>query len=234
MFALKGGMESLIKALVTAQGTTLKLNAPLTDLAALRESGANIIVATDAATAGALLTPPLPPALAKRLAALEYVPLLTATVFVKKTRLTRFKEGVGVLTARDQGVRALGILFNSSAFPGRVALGSDLVSLTVMYGGALDQAAVSESDDRVRAWIVEDLSTLLGFTGSGPESLEHVHITRWKRALPHYTRDLRALWPELAAALPPGVAVFGNWTGQVSLRGMVESLSRRFPAPQTH
>lgn len=230
MFVLRGGTEQLISALAEGLGAALRLSAPVNDLGPALAEGKNIILATDAATTSKLLAPHLPAHLGARLAAVEYVPLLTATVFVKRGRLARFKEGVGVLFARDQGVRALGVLFNSSAFAGRVAPGhEELVSFTIMYGGATDRGALAENDSRVKTWITEDLSTLFGLVGEGTQILEHVEITRWPRALLHYTGDLRALWPDLAAALPPGVAVFGNWTGQVSLRGMVESLNQRFP-----
>jgi len=69
--------------------------------------------------------------------------------------------------------------------------------------------------------VSEELSSILGITG---EPLQLV-VTRWRRAIPRYSTGLPRAW---AAAREtwcsqPGRVLFGNYTGQVSLRGMIES-----------
>jgi NADH dehydrogenase FAD-containing subunit len=50
-------------------------------------------------------------------------------------------------------------------------------------------------------------------------------ISRWRRAIPQYSVTLPAVWQTARETwcAEPGRILFGNYTGQVSLRGMIES-----------
>ena len=52
-------------------------------------------------------------------------------------------------------------------------------------------------------------------------------VTRWRRAIPQYSTRLPRVWQRAremwCAAL--GRVLFGNYTGQVSLRGMIETVN---------
>jgi protoporphyrinogen oxidase len=64
------------------------------------------------------------------------------------------------------------------------------------------------------------LAGLLGIQG---EPLQLV-VNRWPRAIPQYSINLPAVWQTAQAGwcAAPGRVLFGNYTGQVSLRGMIE------------
>ena len=50
-------------------------------------------------------------------------------------------------------------------------------------------------------------------------------INRWRRAIPQYSTALPNVWRTARETwcAEPGRILFGNYTGQVSLRGMIES-----------
>ena len=246
VFAIQGGSAALVRALERYLGDDLKLGRRVDGLSAIYQSATNVVLATPAVEAARLLgtlqtTPPYSrlatqatasapvgqtsqrASLFQEIAAIEYVPLVTVTVFVERLKLSRFQEGIGVLIPRgefqDNAIR--GVLFNSSAFGGRVK-DNKLISLTVMLGGAQYPECMALDDAAIQSRVIVALRELLGLQGE----LSAIYITRWPRALPHYTPTLEALWPRLHQALAehyPGLLLFGNYTGQVSVRGMAAS-----------
>lgn len=179
---------------------------------------ANVIVATPAYAAARLLESDSP-WLAQQLMKVRYTPIVSATVFVDRRALTRSVEGVGALMPACEDRRCLGILFNSSSFNQRVTDEERLASFTVMMGGTGSDwltANDSEIEDVVRG----ELNLLLGIQ----DTLDMV-IHRWPAALPQYGPHLPAIWWEAVDSwcAKPGRVLFGNYTGQISLRGMIES-----------
>ena len=180
---------------------------------------ANVIVATPA-YAAARLVRSASPALADKLAEVRYTPIVSVTVFVDRRAFTRPVHGVGVLMPAREQTKSLGILFNSSSYAYRVADESRFASFTVMMGGTAQPKWLLASDDEIRQAIKLELSTLLGIR----EPLE-VAIHRWPAALPQYSVNLRNVWAcaRESWCATPGRLLFGNYTGQISLRGMIET-----------
>jgi protoporphyrinogen/coproporphyrinogen III oxidase len=180
---------------------------------------ANVIIATPAYAAAKLIAPAAP-LLADKLAAVRYTPIVSATVFVDRHAFTRPVQGVGVLMPAREETKSLGILFNSSSFANRVDDESRFASFTVMMGGTAQPDWVLRSDDEIRQAIKLELWSLLGIR----EPLE-IAIHRWPAALPQYSVDLREVWAcaRKSWCAKPGHLLFGNYTGQISLRGMIES-----------
>ena len=116
--------------------------------------------------------------------------------------------------------KSLGILFNSSSFADRVVDDSHLASFTVMMGGTAQPNWLTASDDEIRQTIKLELSSFLGIR----EPLD-VAIHRWPAALPQYSVSVRDVWvcARESWCATPGRILFGNYTGQISLRGMIES-----------
>jgi oxygen-dependent protoporphyrinogen oxidase len=229
MVALDGGTVQLTRALeqsIKENGVKIHTGKTVTDLtpwfASVERAETNLILCTPAPVAADLLDS-VSVALGHGLRSVEYVPLITITAFYETKGLTRFTPGVGVLVPRGQGVRALGVLYNSASFLGRVNDPGNS-SFTVMYGGALDPDALSLSDDQLSEQLKTDMALLLGAT----QDPVHRQVTRWPRAIPHHTAELEALWSTAERDLPDGLLLFGNYTGQVSLRGMIETLSLNF------
>lgn len=179
----------------------------------------NLIIATPAyATAHLLQTEAA--LLAARLMSVRYTPIVSVTVFADLRSFTRPVEGVGALMPACEDRQCLGILFNSSSFPDRVTDESKFASFTVMMGGTSQSQWLNASDDAIESAIRKELATLLGIQ----EPL-HLVIHRWPAALPQYGSDLPAVWQAARESwcAAPGRMLFGNYTGQISLRGMIES-----------
>jgi len=179
----------------------------------------NVIVATPAYAAARLLELDSP-WLAQQLLTVRYTPIVSATVFVDRRAFTRPVEGVGALMPACEERRCLGILFNSSSFEQRVTDQEKLASFTVMMGGTAGSNWLTASDEQIEGAVSEELESLLGIQ----DTLDMV-IHRWPAALPQYGPHLPAIWWKALDSwcAKPGKVLFGNYTGQISLRGMIES-----------
>lgn len=123
------------------------------------------------------------------------------------------------MPAREE-TKSLGILFNSSSFDYRVTDDSRFASFTVMMGGTAHPEWLDASDAEIQQAIKLELSAVLGIR----EPCQTV-IHRWPAALPQYSIDLPGVWQKARDTwcIIPGRMLFGNYTGQISLRGMIES-----------
>lgn len=191
----------------------------------------NILLATPAYQAAQLLESECP-RLAESLRAVQYTPLVSVTAFVDRNSFTRPVSGVGLLIPAAEKRKCLGILFSSSSFAGRVTDESRFASFTLMMGGSADPDWVQASDEEIDAAVRNELNETLGIKG---EPLETV-INRWPRAIPQYSIELPKLWDcaEQTWTATPGRMLFGNYTGHVSLRGMIESAATLKTRTQTN
>jgi oxygen-dependent protoporphyrinogen oxidase len=183
---------------------------------------ANVIIATPAHAAAKIIRS-ASATLADKLTGVRYTPIVSITVFVDRHACTRPLHGVGVLMPAREQTKSLGILFNSSSFDYRVADGSRFASFTVMMGGTAQPQWLAVSDEEIRQAIKLELATLLGILEP-----HEVVIHRWPAALPQYSIDLAAVWDYARHSwcATSGHILFGNYTGQISLRGMIESSAK--------
>ena len=179
----------------------------------------NIILATPAYAAAQLLQRQVPQ-LAEQLRTVRYTPIVSVTTFVDRHALTRPIHGTGVLMPAREETKSLGILFNSSSFDYRVTDDSRLASFTVMMGGSAHPEWLDSSDAEIRQAIKFELSAVLGI-----REPRQTIIHRWPAALPQYSVDLPRVWQKAndTWCVIPGRMLCGNYTGQISLRGMIES-----------
>jgi oxygen-dependent protoporphyrinogen oxidase len=182
-------------------------------------NASNVIIATPAYAAASLVEPASQP-LADKLRGVRYTPIVSVTTFVNRHDFTHPINGVGVLMPSREETKSLGILFNSSSFANRVQDEDRLASFTVMMGGTTHPEWLDASDDEIRQAIKFEFSALLG--------IREPHCTvihRWPAALPQYSVDLPKVWEKARDSwcVIPGRMLFGNYTGQISLRGMIES-----------
>ena len=180
---------------------------------------ANLVLATPAYVAAQLLQSAAPD-LAKELRSVRYTPLVSVTTFVERGAFERPVNGVGVLMPACEDTKSLGILFNSSSFQFRVTDDTRLASFTVMMGGTACPRWLNAQDEEIQQAIKFELYEVLGIR----EPLATV-IHRWPCALPQYGIDLPNVWQSARKSwcAQPGHLLFGNYTGQISLRGMIES-----------
>ena len=180
----------------------------------------NVILATPAYVTARLLGERAPQ-LSAALEGVRYTPVVSVTAFVPTSNFTRPVKGVGVLSPPREGRKAMGILFNSSAFEGRVFDESRFASFTILFGGTSQPHWVDASDEEIGRAVSEELGGLLGIKGDPVELV----INRWRRAIPQYSTALPDVWRTARETwcAEPGRVLFGNYTGQVSLRGMIET-----------
>lgn len=217
MMTPKRGMLSVIERLYFNLKNEIELNA---DVATLPDAP-NLILSVPAPELARLIAPH-DPASSQKLQAVRYSPLITSTVFLE-TRAFNGKppRGVGVLIPREEGLRILGVLFNSSAFSGRTP-SWNMHSFTVMLGGTGDPDALNLSEPALTELISRDLDRLFGLN-SKPVLIK---TTRWKSAIPVYSKELKEARASLEAGFckEPGRMVFTNYSKEVSIRGLIQSL----------
>ncbi len=221
MMAPKEGMgaltEALEKRLEERLGTRFRRGEEITRL----PQPPNLILAVPADRAAVLLKDE-DPSLANALSQVRYSPLVSATVFIPRKVFKYVPRGVGVLIPESENRRCLGVLFNSSAFEGRVTDESRWVSLTMMLGGSLRPEIAIKADSEIESIVREELAALFKLQPSALDEVR-VFITRWSRAIPRYSGQLMQVWSlaQRGWCTKEGRILFGNYTGQVSLRGMI-------------
>jgi oxygen-dependent protoporphyrinogen oxidase len=180
----------------------------------------NLILATPSKVAAELLST-VSPELSRKLREIQYTPLVTVTAFVARESFSREVKGVGALVPLSEERKCLGILFTSSSFEHRVFDESRHASFTILFGGTSQPQWVSATDEEIKQAVREELALLLGIEGAPLELV----ITRWPRAIPQYSITLPQVWNAARESwcAQKGRILFGNYTGQVSLRGMIES-----------
>lgn len=197
-------------------GDRFRRGVPVTEI----PDAPNVVLATPAGVAARLLAREAP-SLSRELLAVEYTPIVSVTAFVPVEAIAKPVRGVGVLVGPGENRKCLGILFNSSSFEGRVFDEARYASFTILLGGSSQPHWASADEEEIKTAVREELESLLGIHDE-PALLV---INRWQRAIPRYSVKLPALW-QLAReswCATPGHVLFGNYTGQVSLRGMIES-----------
>ncbi len=151
------------------------------------------------------------PELSQALRGIEMLSLATATCFYP-TEAARLK-GFGCLFPRDQGFRSRGVLFNDCVFEGRGPAHSE----TWIFGGALDPEVVNLTDDEFAQLIASERKK---FYGKHDEALDR-RITRWRKALPHYSIELERILTTLPEP-PSNIALVGNYLGRIGLAKILE------------
>ncbi|EKT87149.1 protoporphyrinogen oxidase [Leptospira santarosai] len=141
--------------------------------------------------------------------------IVTATRFGNRPLLDK-KNGFGILFPPDSGIRARGVLLNSSIFPERVSKGH--YSETFIFGGALDADIVKLKEDEIVSILEKDREKI---TAQNDEPVNH-YVTIWKSALPVYDAALLEFNRELDRSLPPGVVVEGNFRYGIGLSSILE------------
>lgn len=147
---------------------------------------------------------------------IETVPLVTATLFFPPDE--RLEPGFGTLFPPNERFWSLGVLYNHCIFEGR----GDGISETWIAGGALNPSAVGLSDQAITEKILIDRARLHGLEAAvQPLS---VSITKWERAIPHYTVELEELIGTGFFKPDPrsDVLFFGNYQGALGLTKILE------------
>ena len=146
---------------------------------------------------------------------IEMLPLVAANIFYKQSLPT--VRGFGCLFPPVEKRFALGVLFYNSIFEGRVKSG---FLENWILGGALGRDLSNRNDEDILNAIASE--RLKCFGGSGVVSAHY--ITRWPKAIPHYTVDLEEQLPRLIG-VRQNVALIGNYLGRIGLAKILEQAS---------
>ena len=171
------------------------------------------------ADASADIVAPASAELAAALRSFEISAIITATLFFREKSL----EGFGCLFPPCEKRPVLGVLIPTDIFPNR---SRDFVAETWMLGGApgattADPAALlKSSDEEIVAIILRERERAFGKVAN-PVGFA---ITRWPRAIPHYTTDLERALPRLLQGAD-NVFLHGNYLGQIGLAKILERAS---------
>lgn len=169
-----------------------------------------IVLATSARDCSVLLRERAPK-VSKALASIEMVPLLRVTAFYPSGENTW--PGFGTLFPREEGVRALGVLFNTNIFPDR----GEGHSESWIYGGAQDRAVLDLDDAALFEVMDRDRERLVG------KRVEPIarYPQRWHTGLPHYDLHLERLAPG-RIPMPDGLFLAGNYLRGIGLPMLLE------------
>lgn len=220
MMTFRHGMGSLVEKLdqhlIARLGDRWKKNTRLTEL----PTHPNVVLTLPAHAASALLHG-ADSRLSESLSAIRYSPLMSVTVFYSRSQVDSKLRGVGALIPRRESRNILGILFSSSCFADRVADESQYASFTVFMGGSARPELLDLDDSQVIDLIASELNLILGIEGHPL----HTVIHRWPKAIPVYNTHLLETWKFAREGwcATSGNILFGNYTGQVSLRGLIEA-----------
>jgi oxygen-dependent protoporphyrinogen oxidase len=206
MVAPSGGMGEFIARLRTVleqRGVRIHLGRPITAL----DPDTPTWICTSAPAAARLLQPHAPAA-AALVSRVELAALATATAFYDPH--PGDVHGFGVLFPRDEGIHALGVLFNTDIFPGRGSHRSE----TWIYGGATPGALPPKSE--LPALLHADRLVL---TGRDQPPIG-THIAYWPEAFPIYDQAIIDL-ATLDQHLPPWLHVKGNYLGKRGVSDLI-------------
>lgn len=154
------------------------------------------VLAVPAAAARGLVAAAIP-TLADELAGAVSAPAAIVFMGHDAMKVRADLGGFGLLVAAGESPRVLGVVFESTLWPGRAPDGA--VLLRMIYGGARDPAALALSDEALIRQARADLHRTIGLDAAP----RHASVIRWTSALAQYPvghLDRVARWDELARA----------------------------------
>jgi oxygen-dependent protoporphyrinogen oxidase len=227
------GMGVLPGALAAALGKAVRCDAPVEsvgraddgwrlDLRGGEAVRADAVVVACPSGAAAAMLRPLDARLADAAAGVRAAPVAVASLLYAAAAAPRAAEGYGILCPRGEPASVLGVLFESTVFPGRAPGGR--VLLRAMCGGARDPALAALPDEELLATVRADLSAMLGVKA---EPLE-ARVFRPPSGIPQYEvgHGARLAALHAARAAHRGLHLAGNsWNG-VSVNATLADAAR--------
>jgi protoporphyrinogen/coproporphyrinogen III oxidase len=175
-----------------------------------------IVLATPAHVATKLLAP-ISVRLASALAGIPYAPIVVVSQGYRRQDVGHALNGFGFLVPRSEKLRPLGVIWNSSLFPGRCPQDSAL--LTSFVGGATDPQILKMDDFEIANQVHKDIAGILQI--SAPPVAQHVW--RHTHALPQYNlghaQKVAAIREDLANL--HGLFIAGNYLDGPSMGSCV-------------
>ena len=174
-----------------------------------------VVVALPAPQTAALLDDIAP----RAAAVVGRIPVASAAVLAMAVPAgTPFPPQSGVLVATGEALHAKAITLSSRKWGRR----GEAELLRLSFGRFGDDVARSVTDEQLRAWALEDLTTVFGIAVDPVDVMVH----RWIDALPQYGPGHAGLVAQIRAGLPPGLAVAGNFLDGVGVPACLVAAGR--------
>ncbi len=153
---------------------------------------------------------------------LEHPPVASLFLGYRRADVAHPLDGFGLLFPSREKRAPLGVLFNSTLFPGRAPEGH--VALTVMLGGARRPALAALPIEEQLPLVQRELRELLGVRAEPV----FVRRTHWPRAIPQYQLDHDAHLEVLRAAEQrhPGLHIGGGVRDGIGLPACLKAGQR--------
>ncbi len=167
---------------------------------------ADAVVLAGGAASSAAMVASIDEQLAAGLAGIASAPLVVVCLGFDEARLPRPLDGFGFLVPRGEGQRVLGVLWDSSIYPGRAPHGA--VLLRAMLGGGHDPEAIALSDDELVVCVRRALSDTMGIEANPI----FVQVFKHPLGIPQYTVGHLDRLARIEAQLAqyPGLVIAGN------------------------
>lgn len=216
LVSFRGGMATLTDRIAARLGDRVKCNVNVVAVHAEAEGWSvetergmwrsrALVLATSAPVAGRLLAA-VDTELSRLLQGIPYAGMRVVTVGFRREDVPHPLDGFGYLVAPAAGLRTLGCVWASSAFPDRSPEGH--VLMRVMMGGVRDPEIVAAPDAEASSVVLDELSQVLGITAR-PDFMHH---QRWPAAIPQFVKGHRGRVAEIRGreAWLPGLRLCGN------------------------
>jgi oxygen-dependent protoporphyrinogen oxidase len=230
-FSFTDGNRALPLTLATSLGRSIALQSPVERIELSPEGvrvsvggersetvrARKVVVAAEASAAVRLVALFAADA-AREIAAIEHAPVVQLALVYPRKSIGVPLDGFGFLATRDAGVRILGAVWNSVAFPKHSR--EDEVLITAIVGGAFDREVTAENDDDLVAIAHGDLRNAMKIDGAAPRVAA---VFRWDPGIPQYSVGHEKRVQSIAAAMArvPSVALCGNYLSGVSVSDLV-------------
>jgi oxygen-dependent protoporphyrinogen oxidase len=162
------------------------------------------------AWAASMLATGIDAALSARLGEIPYTSSLTVALCYRASEFDGQRAGHGFLIPKKERWRMAACTFVNNKFENRAP--EDRVLLRCFFGGAGDEAVLSQSDAALEAMAREELKRILGLTAEPMFTT----VSRWERSMAQYTVGHGRRWEEISGRVKevPGLYLAGNgYTG---------------------
>ncbi len=183
MYAFRKGLQEVPLALVKALGDSVRLGTPIMELTPAGDRWQvngetfDAVVSTIPVPEWAALGEGVYPRIN-----LDYATVAVVHLSYPKEAVRTRTDGFGMLIPSVEKRRILGLLFDSSLFPGRAPDGEHL--FTIFMGGQRNQWIKGESVEGLLSIAHEETADLMGIESQIKPALRHLHI--WEHAIPQY------------------------------------------------
>ena len=170
--------------------------------------------------------------LAELLGRVTYIPLISVRIFIRKEKIGKIPEGFGCVITPSEGFKTIGILFDHDIFPEHMH-DDHFYSFKMMMRDRYDnnfKELVHLPQSTLEQLALLELDQLFGVKGEP----ELVVAEKYPKAIPLYSPEHYEnlfIIDELLKRDFPNIRLFGNYTGQVSVRGMAQEAGKILNIP---